>query len=151
MVVSAGAGPSSGDSYSEEYINGLAEFEAKARALDQLPEVVDDYQGEQWFRSAYRNYLKEGCFSESEDGGKMAPLLKGFKDWDCGYTGITLNPLSHVLATNDAVFLFSFTPREAQVTDVKVIWLVNEDAEEGRDYDLDRLKWHGKLPPIRIW
>lgn len=71
----------------------------------------------------------------------MAPLLKGFKDWDCGYTGVTLNPLSHMLATNDAVFLFSFTPSEVQMTDVEVIWLVNEDAEEGRDYDLERLKW----------
>lgn len=141
MVISAGAGPSSGDSYTEEYQEKLSAFEEKAKAMDQLPEVVDDCKGEQWFRLAYRNYLKEGCYSESEDGGKMAPLLKGFNDWDCGYTGISINPLSHMLATNDAVFLFRFTPRGPLLTDVEVSWLVNNDAVEGKDYDLDRLKW----------
>jgi glycine betaine catabolism A len=141
MVVGMGAGPSSGDLVSEGLAEAFVAFQEKAGSLGQLPEEVDDIQGEQWFRYGHRSYLKEGCLSESQDGQPIAPLLKGFRDWDAGYTGLLVNPLSGMTATNDACYIFKFAPISAQVTDAEIVWLVNEDAEEGRDYDLDRLKW----------
>ena len=145
MIIGAGAGPSSGDASSPEFAASMQRFEEKAAGLDQLPPEVDDYEGAQQFRSAHRAPLRDGCLSESDDGRPIAPLSHGFHDRDGGYTGITFNPLSHMLATNDAAFLFSFTPISPERTNAQIIWLINNDAEEGEDYDIDRLTWAWKI------
>lgn len=141
MLVSFGAGPSSGDAETAGYSRDMADFEQRASSLGQLPPNVDDMYGEQWFRYAGRICFKDKIITESQDGQPMAPLLHSFKDWDMGYTGIAINPLCHMLSTNDVNILFMFKPRKTETTDVEVIWLVNADAEEDRDYDVDKLTW----------
>ena len=37
--------------------------------------------------------------------------------------------------------MFRFSPVSPDLTEVYLTWLVREDAEEGVDYDVDRLKW----------
>jgi Rieske 2Fe-2S family protein len=37
--------------------------------------------------------------------------------------------------------LYRFTPRGQYLTDCEITWLVNENAVEGRDYDLTELVW----------
>ncbi len=140
-LVAAGAGPSAGDRDYAAFAEEMRVFEDKAKKLGQLPDVVDEAGSEQWFRFGVRSPLKEGCLSETDDGQPMAPLLKGFKDWDGGYTGVALNPLSLMLATNDVALLFRFTPRSVDSTHLQILWLVNADAQEGKDYDLNRVKW----------
>ena len=64
-----------------------------------------------------------------------------FKEYDGGDSVFWLHPLHSVRGANDHVTLFRFTPVHAQLTDVELIRLVREDAEEGVDYDLGRLTW----------
>ena len=45
------------------------------------------------------------------------------------------------LAYCDHVVLYRFTPRGLHLTDCEITWLVNENAVEGRDYDLANLIW----------
>ena len=70
-----------------------------------------------------------------------APLIGDFKEYDGGDSVFRLHPLHFVRGANDHVTLFRFTPVHAQLTDVELIRLVREDAEEGVDYDLGRLAW----------
>jgi Rieske 2Fe-2S family protein len=44
-----------------------------------------------------------------------------------------------VLANADHAILFRMTPRGALVTDTEAIWLVRADAQDGKDYDVQRL------------
>ena len=46
-----------------------------------------------------------------------------------------------MLGYPDHCVLYRFTPRAVDTTDMTVLWLVREDAEEGRDYDLSALTW----------
>ena len=39
------------------------------------------------------------------------------------------------------VLVYLFIPREAQKTDMEVLWLVCAEAQAGRDYDPARLAW----------
>ena len=141
MILNAGAGPASTSADAVVLSDEMKEFEARAAALGQLPKEVNDSATPNWYRFAARSPMIEGAMTESEDGKPMAPLLKGLKDWDNGYTGMAINPISHILATNDVCILFKFTPTTVETCDAEVIWLVNADAEEGKDYDVDRVKW----------
>ena len=49
-----------------------------------------------------------------------------------------LNPL---LIYNDYAVIYRFIPIDQETSVQEIIWLVREDAEEGRDYELDRLCW----------
>jgi Rieske 2Fe-2S family protein len=37
--------------------------------------------------------------------------------------------------------MYLFIPRDTQATDMEIVWLVAKDAQEGVDYQLDRLIW----------
>ena len=49
------------------------------------------------------------------------------------------DPVSVVLACADHTLVFRMTPHGPLKTDTEAIWLVNADAMEGRDYDVDRI------------
>lgn len=70
-----------------------------------------------------------------------APLLGDLKQWDGGETAFTLGPLSYTYLCADHLCMFRFTPVSPTHSDVVVTWHVRADAEEGRDYDIERLKW----------
>jgi len=46
-----------------------------------------------------------------------------------------------MLAYNDHVVVYVFTPTSHETSQCDQYWLVRADAEEGKDYDLDRLVW----------
>jgi phenylpropionate dioxygenase-like ring-hydroxylating dioxygenase large terminal subunit len=73
--------------------------------------------------------LSEGSRTGSEDGRLVAPLMdvRGF--------------LSAFLAYADHGVIYRFIPRATLHTEMEVIWLARGDAQEGRDYDVDRLTW----------
>ena len=88
-----------------------------------------------------RRPIGNGRRTLTVDGGPAAPLMGDFKEYDGGDSVVWLHPLHAVWGANDHVTLFRFTPVHAQLTDVELIWLVRGDAEEGVDYDLERLTW----------
>ena len=41
----------------------------------------------------------------------------------------------------DHCVLYRFIPRSLTQTDMQLVWFVNADAEEGKDYDKEKLSW----------
>ena len=77
----------------------------------------------------------------SRDGQPVAPLLGSIKGYDGGQADFSFGPFSFLLAYNDHVVCYVFTPVDHQNSNCEVYWLVRGDAEEGKDYDLDELTW----------
>jgi Rieske 2Fe-2S family protein len=88
-----------------------------------------------------RYALYPGYETGSEDGKPLAPLMGGIGGYDGGAMNLQLGPVTYFLAYNDHVVVYRFIARGLQETDADVIWLVKDTAEEGKDYDLDRLTW----------
>ncbi|MEM7293710.1 MAG: aromatic ring-hydroxylating dioxygenase subunit alpha [Pseudomonadota bacterium] len=137
-----GAGPNSGPKDAmEKFSPELDEWESRARAMGHPTGIFGDDENTLHLTGASRLPIKEGAVSETADGGPAAPLMGCFNEYDGGTTAITFNPLGTVLMPNDYAMVFRFTPRSALATDVEVIWLVDRDAREGRDYDVEKLTW----------
>ena len=85
--------------------------------------------------------LFQGYKTGSKSGEKLAPLLGRLKDFDGGTSDIQIGILNNFLSYSDHVIGYRFIPRSLQITDIEVIWMVREDAEEGKDYKLEDLTW----------
>ena len=88
-----------------------------------------------------RNALYEPYVTGSRNGEPVAPLLGKVKGYDGGVADIQLGPALFGILYADHAVLYRFLPKDVQNTDMDVIWLVDGDAEQGRDYDLDNLTW----------
>ena len=88
-----------------------------------------------------RHPLYPGYVTGSQDGKPLAPLLGTMEDYDCGASDLSIGCLSFGLLYSDHVVIYRFMATGPEESDMEVIWLVNETAEEGVDYDVDRLVW----------
>ena len=64
-----------------------------------------------------------------------------FKEFDGGYTTIGTSPFNSLLMSNDFATAFTFIPRGPMKTDVEIMWLVDKDAKDGIDYNLENIIW----------
>jgi phenylpropionate dioxygenase-like ring-hydroxylating dioxygenase large terminal subunit len=118
----------------------VEEWEAKgvaARDLRQWGDVMDLAQP----YGVFRQPIREGSWTLSQDGQPVAPLMGDLKDWDKGETLLIVGPLFYIYLANDHAALFRFTPVTEKHSEVVVTWLVRADAREGRDYDTDKVIW----------
>ncbi len=114
---------------------------------------IDIISGDQWQTSqagkeaihVFRYALYEGVSTGSQDGGPVAPLMGRFTEYDGGVTSIHLGGTSFLVCYPDHGMIYRFVPKTAESCEMELIWLVRGDAEEGRDYDLDRLTWLWKV------
>ena len=88
-------------------------------------------------RSAMFNKYKTG----SKGGEAVAPLLGSIKGYDGGQSDLSFGPFSFLLAYNDHVVCYVFTPIDHNSSNCEIYWLVRSDAEEGKDYDVEELTW----------
>ncbi len=88
-----------------------------------------------------RTALFEGHKTGSKDGGPVAPLLGKLTGYDGGASDFTFGGFSFMLAYSDHVVAYVFTPVDKDNSKCEIYWLVRNDAEEGRDYDVDALTW----------
>lgn len=111
-----------------------------------LREIEFDYvdtlarPGEQGYGYS-RTALFDGYKTGSRDGSPVAPLLGKLKDYDGGASDFTFGPFSFLLAYSDHVVAYVFTPIDYRHCNCEIYWLVDDDAEEGRDYNLEELVW----------
>ena len=77
----------------------------------------------------------------SEDGKPLAPLLGDIREFDGGATDLQVGPATFALLYCDHVVIYRFTPLSIDTADCDITWLVRGDAEEGRDYDKEKLTW----------
>jgi Rieske 2Fe-2S family protein len=98
------------------------------------PEGAPDY--------AYNRYaLHDGYLSGSEDGAPLAPLLGDIKGHDGGASDLYVGILNTMLIYADHAVIYRFIPVDKDNSVQEIIWLVHEDAVEGRDYERARLTW----------
>jgi Rieske 2Fe-2S family protein len=91
---------------------------------------------------AYERYpMLRGHITGSDDGLPVAPLMGDIKDYDGGTTDFQIGPVTFALAYCDYIVIYRFTPVSPGKSECDITWLVNGDAEEGKDYDKDRLVW----------
>lgn len=91
---------------------------------------------------AYNRYaLFDGFATGSEDGQPLAPRLGGLTGFDGGASDAYVGILNPMLIYCDHAVLYRFLPQDRDTCIQEIIWLVQEDAVEGRDYDRDRLTW----------
>lgn len=90
---------------------------------------------------AFHDATYPGSLTGSEDGQPVAPLMGDFTEYDGGFTYVDVGPCSAFLAYADYGVMYLFIPRDEQTTDMEIVWLVKGDAQEGVDYQLDRLIW----------
>jgi len=88
-------------------------------------------------RTAMFSKFKTG----SKDGQPVAPLLGSITGYDGGQADLSFGPFSFLLAYNDHVVCYVFTPVDHQNSNCEIYWLVRSDAEEGEDYHVDELTW----------
>jgi phenylpropionate dioxygenase-like ring-hydroxylating dioxygenase large terminal subunit len=91
--------------------------------------------------SIFRSALYEGQLSATDDGRALGKLMGSFSASDGNSTYFDIGPLSDFLAYPDHGVIYRFIPRAVDRTEMEVLWLVDEAAVEGTDYDVERLTW----------
>ena len=139
-IVAYGAGSNTGPA-SEKFYNILNEWNTKVKKMGHLTGEYSETEFNDYSRSAERTPLKEGMFTETKTGKPISKLMGNFKDYDCGYTSVGTSPFNSLLMCNDFATLFTFIPISPLYTQVELMWLVHKDAEEGKDYNIEEMKW----------
>lgn len=128
----------------EEVVEVRAASAERARAMGvEIPDVRHWPYGEPGQEMASSSYdaTYPGSVTGSEDGQPVAPLMGDFTDYDGGFCYADVGPSSFFLAYADHGMMYLFIPRGPQKTDMEIVWLVDEKAREGVDYQRDKLTW----------
>jgi phenylpropionate dioxygenase-like ring-hydroxylating dioxygenase large terminal subunit len=88
---------------------------------------------------AIRYPLRPGIESYSVDGKKVCLPMGLHQNHDAGVVGLVNYPNFWMDAVSDYVWTMRVTPVNTHTTDVQFCWLVDEKAEEGKEYTLERL------------
>jgi len=129
--------------YVDEFTALTKKWEAKARDAGSLAGRVPEHPGAA--HVCVRLPIRDGFLTQSRDGRPVAPLMGSFREYDGGYTGGRLYPANYFVACCDHAVIPRFTPLAPLRTEVEMIWLVREDAVEGKDYDVEKLTWLWKV------
>lgn len=137
-LLAAGAGLGSGpDAACREYEMELEAWKARVEALGH-PLIEGEFDNG---AGMVRMPIREGFLTESQDGRPVSSLMGKCREYDGGVTYIAFNYLNYLIASNDHAVLLRFTPISELVTAVEATWLVDGDAEEGVDYEPERVSW----------
>jgi Rieske 2Fe-2S family protein len=103
-----------------------------------------------WY-SANRTVLADGFVTESLDGQRVAPLMGEYLDSDVGTLRIRTMPNMWNHSSCDHAVTTQLFPAGARKTRIRVMWLVNADAVEGRDYRLESLLPFWRMTSEQDW
>jgi Rieske 2Fe-2S family protein len=103
-----------------------------------------------WY-SANRTPLVDGYVSESMDGKQVAPLMGDYTSPDVGTLRMRSMPNFWNHSSCDHSVSTRLLPAGPRLTRARVLWLVDTDAEEGRDYELERLLPFWQLTSEQDW
>jgi glycine betaine catabolism A len=101
--------------------------------------------------SANRTPLAPGFVTESLDGEPVAPLMGSYPDYDVGTLRVRTVPNFWCHASADHAVLTRLLPRGPSRTDISVQWLVDREAQEVTDYQLERLLPFWQLTSEQDW
>lgn len=103
-----------------------------------------------WF-SANRTPLVDGYVSETMDGKQVAPLMGDYRDADVGTLRMRTLPNFWNHSSCDHGVSTRLLPEGPELTAIRVWWLVDENAVEGRDYTLEKLLPFWQLTSEQDW
>jgi glycine betaine catabolism A len=103
-----------------------------------------------WF-AANRTPLVEGFQSETLDGRRVAPLMGDYTDADVGTLRIRTLPNMWNHSSCDHGVTTRLLPTGLHGTAVRVTWLVDRDAIEGRDYRLEDVMPFWQMTSEQDW
>jgi Rieske 2Fe-2S family protein len=103
-----------------------------------------------WF-SANRTALVEGWVSETMDGTQVAPIMGDYPDADVGTLRMRTLPNFWNHSSCDHSVSTRLLPVGPELTAIRVWWLVDEEAVEGRDYELSKLMPFWQLTSEQDW
>ncbi len=134
-----------------EYVKvGDKQLGAYQSTVDAWCESYTDSTKETGFRNfpyalqphhAWRMPIKEGYKTASQNGQPVAPLMGEFEDYDGAETVVFWGVLTYFYFNNDYATAFRVTPISANETHVQVTWFVDQHAEQGKDYEIEKLIW----------
>ena len=119
----------------------LSRMEALGVGTHEYDYQFDKQQEGQENYACSRYALFEKYKTGSQDGKPLAPLLGNLLGYDHGALDINIGSFTYYLCYNDHIIVYVFTPTEHEKSACDIYWLVRNDAEEGKDYDLDKLTW----------
>ena len=103
-----------------------------------------------WF-AANRTPLVDGFQSETLDGRQVAPLMGDYTDADVGTLRIRTLPNMWNHSSCDHAVTTRLLPAGRERTAIRVTWLVDREAVEGRDYRLEELLPFWQLTSEQDW
>jgi glycine betaine catabolism A len=113
------------------------------------PTLISDMTAPWW--RANRTPLVPGFVTESLDGAPVSTLMGDYHEHDVGTLRMTMFPNFWMHGSGDHAVTTRLLPDGAGATRVRVSWLVDARAEEGRDYDLARLMPFWQLTSEQDW
>ena len=144
QLLAMGAGPGSGSADAmAAYQPVIDAWESKARSLGHPVVSVERGANSLDMAQLARMPINDRGFqSETKDGKPASQIRMGsYCECDEGLTAVSFNPLGYILGSNDYATVFRFTPRTAKMTDVELIWLVDQNAKERESYSVDQMCW----------
>jgi glycine betaine catabolism A len=109
-----------------------------------------DFENES-FHFAIRYPLRPGVLSYSLDGKAVAKPMGDHRDFDAGVLGLVVYPNFWMDAVSDYMWTMRLTAVSPSRTDIDLTWLVNGDAVEGVDYNIDRLTDFWRITGEQDW
>jgi len=112
--------------------------------------VFPDAERNIWY-SANRTTLVEGFVSETMEGKQVAPLMGDYADADVGTLRVRTMPNMWNHSSCDHAVSTRLLPDGPRRTLVRVTWLVDADAVEGQDYQLEDIMPFWQLTSEQDW
>jgi phenylpropionate dioxygenase-like ring-hydroxylating dioxygenase large terminal subunit len=103
------------------------------------------------FHFAIRYPLRPGVQSYSLDGKAVSKPMGDHKDHDAGVLGMVVYPNFWMDAVSDYMWTMRITAISASETELDLAWLVDANAEEGKDFEVDRLVEFWKITGEQDW
>lgn len=103
-----------------------------------------------WY-AVNRTALAEGYVSETMDGKQVAPLMGDYAEPDVGTFRLRTMPNFWNHSSCDHAVSTRLLPTGPRQTQVRVIWLVDQDAVEGKDYELEDIMPFWQLTSEQDW
>jgi glycine betaine monooxygenase A len=112
--------------------------------------LFPDAERNLWY-SVNRTPLVDGYVSETMDGRQVAPLMGDYTDPDVGTLRMRTVPNFWNHSSCDHAVTTRLLPAGPRRTRTRVLWLVDREAVEGRDYTLDALLPFWQLTSEQDW
>ena len=109
-----------------------------------------DPEHDLWF-AANRTAMAEGYLSESMDGRTVSTLMGEYREADVGTLRVRTMPNMWMHCSCDHAVSTRLLPAGPDRTLVRVTWLVDENAVEGEDYQLEKLMPFWQLTSEQDW